>query len=132
MDWKNEFSVGIHEIDEQHKVLVDCISLIEAAVTQQQRWSAVHSALGRLVDFARIHFAVEESLMRIHDYPGLEKHIEEHRQFSSGLKALQEKSLKADVSQEMAAFIQKELYEHIMTSDKHYAAFLPRAGVAVR
>ena len=127
MKWTKEFSVGIHEIDEQHKILSDCIESLEHAVVGRERWSAVHSAFIRLAEFARIHFAVEESLMRIHDYPGLEEHIHEHWQFSDGLKTLKEKSLTADVSQEMIAFIRAWLDQHVITSDKRYALhFLKR------
>ena len=129
MEWKDEFSVGIPEIDAQHQTLAGCIALVEEAVTSQQRWLAVHSALVRLADFVRIHFAVEESLMRIHRYPELERHIGEHLHFADKLNQLQAGSLRMDVSEEMVAFIQKWLHEHIMTSDKHYAAYLPTAGV---
>lgn len=127
MKWTKEFSVGIHEIDEQHKTLSECIASVEEAVVGQERWSAVHSALDRLADFARIHFAVEESLMRIHDYPGLDEHIHEHWRFSDELKRLQEKALTADVSQEMIAFLGVWLDEHVITRDRLYGLhFLKR------
>jgi hemerythrin len=131
MVWKQEFSVGIHEIDEQHKTLSDCIVSLENAIVGGERWSAVHIALANLADFARIHFAVEESLMRIHDYPGLEEHIHEHWQFSEDLKRLKEKALTADVSKEMIAFIRSWLDKHVVESDKRYALhFLKRVALA--
>ena len=129
MEWKEEYSVGIPEIDAQHQTLAGCIALLETAVTTQQRWSAVHSALVRLADFVRIHFAVEESLLRIHRYPEFERHVREHLEFADQVRQLQERSLRVDVSEEMVAFIQNWWHEHIMTSDKHYAAYLPTAGV---
>ncbi len=127
MKWNKEFSVGIHEIDEQHKTLADCITSIEQAVDGQERWLAVHSALIRAADFARIHFAVEESLMRIHAYPRLGEHIGEHRRFSKHLKELQQKALTVDVSEEMINFIRGWLEMHVPAHDKPYAAhFLAR------
>jgi hemerythrin len=112
--------------------LAGCIALVETAVTTQQRWSAVHSALGWLADFARIHFAVEESLMRIHRYPELERHVVEYLEFADQLRQLQESSLRVDVSEEMVTFLQKWLHQQVMTSDKHYAARMPTAGVVTR
>ena len=129
MKWKKEYSVGIHEIDEQHKTLSDCIASLEEALVGHERLSAVHSALGRLDDFAQIHFAVEESLMRIHDYPGLEEHIHEHWQFSDELTRLKEKALTADVSQEMIAFLRAWLDGHVIASDKLYALHFLRRMV---
>jgi hemerythrin len=122
MKWRTEFSVGIEEIDEQHKVLADCVTLIENAVIGKERWLAVHSALVRAADFARIHFAVEESLMRIHAYPALERHIVEHRKFSDVLESLQTRSLSADVSEEMIPFLRGWLEEHVPMHDQPYAS----------
>lgn len=129
MKWKQELSVGIEEIDEQHKTLADCVTLVENAVIGRERWLAVHSALIRAADFARIHFAVEESLMRIHAFPGLEAHIAAHRQFSGHLEELQRRSLTTDVSEEMIAFIRGWLEQHVPTLDKQYAQhFLTQPG----
>lgn len=127
MKWKKEFSIGIQEIDEQHETLADCITFIEQAVDGQERWLAVHSTLVRAADFARIHFAVEESLMRIHAYARLEEHIVAHRRFSDDLERLQKKALTADVSEEMIAFIRGWLEIHVPMHDKPYAVhFLTR------
>jgi hemerythrin len=130
MEWKEEFSVGIPEIDEQHQTLTGCITLIEEGITNQAPLWAVDLALVRLQDYVRIHFAVEESLMRIHRYPELQQHVREHLQFADELKKLQEKSLRVDISRETTAFLEAWLHEHIMTSDKHYAEYLPKARVA--
>jgi len=129
MEWNDAYSVGIPEIDAQHQTLAGCIALVQTSVTTQQRWSAVHSALVRLADFVRIHFAVEESLLRIHRYPEFERHVREHLEFADQVRQLQERSLRVDVSEEMVAFIQMWWHEHIMTSDKHYATYLPTASV---
>ena len=122
----SNMSDGIHDHDEQFKVLVDCISHIEDAVTTRQKWSAVHFALGQLRHFASIHFAVEENLMRMHDYPGLAQHAGEHRNFMSDVDALQQMSLRADVSVKMIAYLKNCLEQHVITSDRRYAAYLPR------
>ena len=127
MRWTEEYSIGIPEIDQHHAMLVDCIRLIDESVSAQARWSAVHAALGRLADFVRIHFAVEESLMRILGYPDLERHAEEHRGFACDLMALQEKALKTDVSSEMVRFLGHWLKDHIQTSDRDYANYFARA-----
>jgi hemerythrin len=129
MAWKEGFSVGIPELDGQHQTMEGFIALVETAVMTKQRWSTVHSALVQLTDFVRIHFAVEESLMRIHGYPELERHTGEHLQFADRLRELQEKSLRLDVSEEMVAFLRKWQEAHIALSDSHCAAYFPSAGV---
>ena len=129
MEWKEEFSVGIPEIDGQHRELIDCIALIEEGMASLAPQWAVDAAMERLADYIRIHFVVEESLMRIHGYPELARHAGEHLQFADRVRNLQEQSLRADVAGEIVAFIREWLHGHILTSDRDYAAYLPRAGV---
>lgn len=120
MEWKKEYSVGIHEIDEQHKALTECISSTEQAVARYDRKSA-DAALGRLADLARVHFTVEESLMRIHDYPRLEEHADDHKQFSVHLRALQEPFLATDVFRERIKSLHAWWHTHVENHDKSCA-----------
>ena len=120
MEWKEEYSVGIHEIDEQHKTLVECISSIEQAAVQYDR-QAADTALVRLADWAQAHFTLEESLMRIHDYPRLEEHADEHKQFSVHLRTLQEPFLTTDVFHDRIEFLQEWWDTHVQEHDKSYA-----------
>ena len=132
MEWEEEYSIGIPEIDQQHRVIVECITLVEEAVSgknEKMRWSAVHGAIGRLADYVRIHFAVEESLMRMHGFPELEQHIEEHLRFANDLSVLQRRSLGSDVSEDMVAFLSTWLRGHVTDVDRRYADFLPGAPV---
>jgi len=117
MEWKNEYSVGIHEIDEQHKALTECISSIERAVARYDRRSA-DAAVVRLADLTQIHFAVEESLMRIHDYPRLEEHADDHKQFFVQLSALQEPLLTTDVFRGRIELLHEWWDTHVPKHDK--------------
>ena len=120
MEWKKEYSVGIHEIDEQHKTLTECISSIERAVARYDRRSA-DAALARLADLAQVHFTVEESLMRIHDYPRLEEHADDHKQFSVHLRALQEPFLATDIFRKRIEFLDAWWVKHVEKHDKSCA-----------
>lgn len=120
MEWKDEYSVGIHEIDEQHKTLTGCISIIEQAVARYDRQSA-DAAVVRLDDLTRTHFMLEESLMRIHDYPRLEEHTDQHKQFSLHLSTLQEPFLTTDVFQGRIESLRAWWDEHVQKHDKGYA-----------
>ena len=60
MEWKEDYSVQIPEIDKEHQILADCVTELQEAVANGQGWSTVHSAVGRLLFFARTHFTLEE------------------------------------------------------------------------
>lgn len=123
MKWNQEFSVGIREIDDQHRILADCVTSVEQAVFGRERWIAVHSALIRVAEFARLHFAVEECLMRIHAFPDLDAHAATHREFTAHIEELQRKSLTVDVSAEMIAYTQGWLEMHVPMLDRRYADY---------
>lgn len=125
----NDLLTGIDEIDRQHQILFVCLARLEQAVSSEERWSAVHFVLDEVSDFARIHFAVEEALLRLHGYPLLEAHIAEHRDFVRELGVIGEHSVRADVGDEMVKFLQQWLVNHIGKSDHQYVPCLRSAGV---
>ena len=65
VEWSNELSVGIEEIDSQHKVLVDLLNEVHEAIQRGRTLEATRDIIARLDEYARVHFAVEESLMPV-------------------------------------------------------------------
>lgn len=124
--WKEEYSVGIDEIDSQHKVLINCISTLEQSIAdadEKRRWMAIHYAIVQLSDYTRIHFSVEESLMRIIGFPGCDAHIGEHKKFVTYLRDVERKSISHDVTEdEIVTFLRAWLVKHILNDDKQYAS----------
>lgn len=125
--WRSEYSIGIDEIDGQHKGLINCIAALESSIEdpdEKQRWAAIHYAIVQLSDYTRIHFTVEESLMRVLAYPELDAHIAQHGIFVAYLKDMERKSITHDVrEEEIVSFLRKWLLNHILVDDKNYAAY---------
>jgi hemerythrin len=125
--WFQPYTLGIDEIDDQHRTLFHYIEELEQGVAQRDRWVVVHHTLVALADWAKVHFAVEESVMRIFAYPGIDEHVRSHRRFDDKLRTLQEQSLTADIASETAAFLRDWLAQHIMVEDRAYAeAFIAK------
>ena len=129
MSWTDSLLTGIDEIDEQHQVLFDVLARLELAVSSEDKWSAVHFAIVELTNFINIHFAVEEALMRLHGYPGLDAHIAAHRAFSADLATIKQHSIRQDVSDAMMVLVRTWLVEHIGVVDKAYVTHLRTAPV---
>jgi len=119
MDWKQAYHIGIHEIDEQHRELVKNISAIEHTVGNDAQRSEVVAAVTALSVHAQNHFLLEESLMRIHDFPRLHEHANEHWRFLAELRILQDHSL-TNLPQSVD-LLREWLDFHIQTWDKPYA-----------
>jgi len=125
LQWKDEYLLGLPELDMQHKGIFDClITIAEEGLAKNERWLA-DSHIVQLGTLVREHFSLEESLMRILGYPELDRHIEEHRQFHADVHDLAQKSLrtKGSVSRDTIKIAQKWLREHIESSDRHYADY---------
>jgi hemerythrin-like metal-binding protein len=130
MGWTDQLLTGIQEIDAQHQTLFDSISRLEQAVTGAEKWDAVHYALTDLADFVRIHFAVEESLMHLHDYPDIAAHIVEHHHFAQKVADFTERSVRVDVTSDMVEFLRTWLAHHIGEVDHAYVPHLRTQPVA--
>ncbi|MCU7920972.1 MAG: bacteriohemerythrin [Candidatus Thiodiazotropha sp. (ex Epidulcina cf. delphinae)] len=128
--WSDTLSVGIEEIDEQHKMLVELVNKMHEAIHQRHGSDVVKSILGDLADYTRIHFAVEESLMRILNYPGYDDHKEIHEELLQSVVDLQEKVAtgKTAIGFELMHFLKTWLTKHIMEEDMQYSGFFLMAG----
>ena len=133
-EWRPEFSVGISKIDEQHKKLIDMMSLLHEAVeskSELKELAAQYGVLDDMADYTQYHFGTEEAYMCEHTFPGYEKHKKEHELFVERVRELRQlfhvhgKSRPVDVLR----FLKEWLRNHIMVSDKGYGPFLKEKGV---
>jgi len=132
IEWTEDLSVGVQEIDEQHKVLVGLLNkLYEAIILRQDDPKTVRSIINELNQYTIIHFAVEESLMRIFDYPAYEEHKRHHQELTKQVIDLRRKLQTDDnaISMDLLNFLRHWLTEHIMGDDKKYGPFLLERGL---
>ena len=77
-EWKSDYSVGIGSIDAQHQKLFAIARELYAAMSAGQGKASLSRVLDRLVQYTAVHFAHEERLMRVNDYPGFQQHKAQH------------------------------------------------------
>ena len=128
--WSEELSVGIQEIDEQHKILVDLLNSLYRAIREHHGNEATITTLNELAEYTRIHFAVEESLMRVLDYPDYEEHKRHHEQLIDQINELQTKVASGKhASFELLHFLKNWLTRHILEEDMEYAPHMLKKGI---
>ncbi|MFM8332296.1 MAG: bacteriohemerythrin [Candidatus Methylumidiphilus sp.] len=131
-EWSDELSVGIEEIDVQHKMLVELVNrLYEESIVHRASIEVLEDILNELVEYTIIHFAVEESLFRIFDYPATEIHTQHHNDLKAQVLELQKKVRRgeATVNTELLVFLKNWLSYHILEEDQLYGPFLVQQGV---
>ena len=132
MEWKDDYSIGILEIDDQHKLLMRGFSAIEEAIVRNSGWSDTHYAIVELIKIAHIHFTFEEALMRIFGFPGTEPHQKEHEHFFAKLDNIERLALKETAKIEIVTFMQDWLATHILANDRAYAKHILSGAQVVR
>lgn len=132
LSWSDSYSVGVEEIDEEHKELISLINKAEAAVNMRGDDKTIAKVASDMAFYALTHFSNEEVLMLSNDYPDFEEHREQHKEFSDKAKLL-EKSLAGGAddfkSQDVFQYLSQWLIDHIMVSDKKLGAYLNEQGI---
>ncbi len=127
--WRDEYSVDIDVIDEQHKKLLWLLNEVNERV--QVSRDSLEDAVGRLVIYVRTHFAHEEKLMSLLGYPAYEPHKKEHDDLIRLAAELRESARNGDADKagELIDRIRALLMEHIVHDDKRYGSFFNCRGV---
>jgi len=131
MIWKEDYSVGVAEIDRQHKKLIDMINTLHQAMSQGKGKQVVDAVLADLVNYCATHFKAEEKLMADAGYPELENHREKHQKMTQKVLALQAevKAGKKTITMEVMRFLEQWLDKHILGTDKKYGPYLNAKGI---
>lgn len=130
--WKDSYSVNISEIDEQHKVLIKIINDLYEAFVNKEHASKIDEIIGRMADYASMHFGTEESYFEKFGYKEASGHINEHEKFIEQVYNFRYdyKNNKTTLTYEVLTFLQKWLANHIQVSDKKYSAFFLENGLS--
>ena len=131
VEWKDEYSVGLESIDNQHKKLLNLINQLQTAVDFSTGEEFEREALDALVDYTKTHFSYEESLMKDNGYPDYEPHKAQHEKMIKHVEdVLTEYEKDQDTAMSNAtAFLKDWLITHINGTDKQYSEFLIGKGV---
>ncbi len=132
IEWRESLSIGVAEIDDQHKELISRFSALLKACETGQGIIELKKLMLFLNDYVIKHFNDEEGIQRVKKYPDYEAHRKEHLYFIEQIKALQ-----AEVDQDGVAvhhvmevnnMLLKWLIHHISTVDVALGKFLKSKG----
>ena len=126
--WDHILSVGVKEIDEDHRKLVNLFNILNHAVAQGDAPEYLEAVLEELISCTAWHFNHEERLMLKYGYEDMAEHKMEHQELIKSARELQQKILQAGklVANEDIEFLERWLTEHILTADMRLGAYLSR------
>ncbi len=124
--WSDDFSVGIHAIDEQHKRLLSIFNSLSAAgAGDTEAASRIHASLQEFENYTRYHFHSEDKLMNAWpiDATRRAKHQQAHRRFETFLARATglAKTHPTEVAHHLAAFLAQWILNHMLGVDASMA-----------
>jgi len=133
IEWVENYTLGINEIDDQHKELVAITDRLFQAIMADHGEDVLLETLKDIADYATYHFDFEEKLLREHEFPQneLAEHIAEHeklkRQVAGFIEEYTEDPSAMDVS--LFGFLRSWTDEHMRQTDSGYVEYLVNRGV---
>ncbi len=128
IDWSDLLSVGINEMDDEHKELfVRINSLLTALVKGTTDYSVVEivSYINEYIDF---HFRDEEKMLEKHNYPKIKEHKKLHAIYEAEFAKIEEKLIQGNFDAMLLIEIQDKvvnwLLNHIAKADKEYSIYI--------
>lgn len=126
MNWQRDYVVGVAEIDNQHRRLVEMVNSLHEAMKSGSGKSLVPRILNELTDYTVSHFSTEERYMQQTCYPEYGEHKRQHEELTR--QVLQ---VKAQVDSgapvntiEVMNFLKGWLVDHILGSDKKLGLYI--------
>ncbi|HKL41225.1 MAG TPA: bacteriohemerythrin [Clostridia bacterium] len=127
--WREEYSVGYEEFDDQHKKLISIINEIQPLLNNddigdEKLYVEISDVLSKLLDYTEYHFESEEELFEKYDYKHTAEHKELHHRFFMKITELLanlvlDEDLRGIVSK-TDAYLKEWLLSHIQGADQKY------------
>lgn len=132
MIWNESYSVGVRELDEQHKALIRMINEMHYAMNNDKGQEAISTIVDQMFAYMETHFSTEEGYMQQHNYLGYLAHQKEHEEFRAKARDLRERVRAGEfvLSFEIVQFLSDWLQKHIMVTDMKYTSLFAEKGLS--
>jgi hemerythrin-like metal-binding protein len=129
--WDEGLETGVETMDGDHRLMVSVVNALEDALGRGADRPAVEESLRRLLEFTAVHFRSEEAMMRVHGYPELGSHAEEHTRLLPQLDLIATASLSEDAGRaiDLVASLRTWLTSHIKSMDQPFASWCAGKGL---
>jgi hemerythrin-like metal-binding protein len=130
VEWKEEYNVGVKEIDNQHRGLFSIINKLSTTGRFEPEGKYFLVTFDSLIEYARVHFATEERYMREAGYAKLSEHSQEHSRCLTELStlAVDLKKKKPGMEKIILEYLKSWYITHILGTDRDYLESLKAKG----
>ncbi len=122
--WKDEYSVHVQVIDNQHRKILYLLNNINNAVQSNNDYSLKEN-LASLKEFAKYHFEFEEKILLKYGYD-IGDHANKHETVLQQLNEIHNNVIKDEHydRNELLEFLSNWVEDHIIQEDQQYSSYL--------
>jgi len=102
LEWRDEFRIGIAEVDHEHQVLIGLINELHAALGADRSGESVEDFLGEIHARVSAHFALEEKDMQARRYTEFETHKADHERLLDDIRDIMDEHSESGVLDDQA------------------------------
>ena len=129
--WKDEYNLGIHSIDVQHRALIDIINACAGEAECELSPTRTGDMLARIDRHAREHFAYEEEFFVKYNYSDALSHHREHEAFLDKITEFRQRidAGEAVAFTDILEYLEQWFLHHVLVIDKRYVDLFLAEGV---
>ena len=122
--WGKKNEIGIPIIDEQHRGVISAINSLYYSIQTGDGDKMIEPTIITLQQYVKVHFKIEEELIKKAKYPYLDEHLSLHEIFVDRIRKLSIVSSKKKDSDMVLKFLKEWWLNHISQEDSKYAPFV--------
>lgn len=128
--WKDEYSVGVKELDAQHQKMFVLINQFYELMRDKTDKENMEAVLKELTDYASYHLATEEKLFAEHGYPNSEAHIKQHDEYREKINDFMRRKDETLLSFDIIDYLEDWWLGHVTGADQGYVGFFKEKGLS--
>ena len=125
--WSNFLSVGVPEMDEEHRQFIARVNALNKAILECEDKATVERMMDLMLTEAAHHFRHEQELLARWKYPDTAAHTAKHAQLIAQFERVMKGFAQTDISFVWALkglHLKQLLVEHLLQEDMKYRDFL--------
>ncbi len=132
INWTDSFSVGVEEMDNQHKKLIGMINRLIEEQHVLTEPVTIAELLTEMTDYALVHFRAEEYLMAEYGYELKDRQVQSHEAFiTTTQKFMSATEVGPNIlSKALLEYLKSWLTRHILDEDMQYKNFFATKGIS--
>jgi hemerythrin len=132
LQWRIEYSIGIQEIDDQHKKIIQLVNDLLKICRDDNNdgdHESFNQLVGTILEYFKKHFETEENLMLEKNYPQYAEHKKRHDKLLEDVKKMMDKMVHKKQKESlinMVIFLREWFVENIYIIDKQMGEYFNR------